>query len=69
MADIVWPEWVLDVCFELPDREQAIIQERLKLVGSFPEMYAVRPSGRFRGNRHFVAGNWVVYYKYRDGTV
>jgi len=38
MADIVWPERVLDVYFELPDREKNIIQERLKLVGSFAEM-------------------------------
>ncbi len=69
MAEIVWPERVLDVYFELPDREQAMIQDRLKLIASFPEMYAVRGSGRFRGNRHFVAGSWVVYYKYRGGTV
>ena len=31
-------------------------------------MYQVQASGRWRGLRRFLAGNWKIYYVYWDST-
>jgi hypothetical protein len=71
MADIIWPEPVWEVFQELPDREQALIVNKLNRLQAFPGMYPVRHTGPrvFRGHRHFVAGDWQVYYRYVGGSI
>jgi hypothetical protein len=71
MASILWSEPVWQVLRQLPEREQALILDKLDLLQSFPEMWPVRDTGPrvFRGHRHFLAGNRQVYYKHVNGTI
>ena len=69
MAQVVWPETILEVLRELPLREREIILEKTEALRSFPKMYPVRGKGRFRHYRWFVAGNWLVYYRLVGDTV
>ena len=69
MAEVLWPESVLQVLMELPDREREIILQKVSLLEEFPRMYPVRMTGRFRSHRWFLAQNWIVYYRVSDDTV
>ena len=69
MAEVVWPESVLKILEELPFREAAQILKKADALEKFPRMYPVRAKGRFRNHRWFMAGNWLVYYRYAGGTV
>ena len=69
MAQILWPESVLDVLLELPEREREIILDKATLLERFPRMFPARMKGRFRGHRWFLAENWIVYYRVSDETV
>jgi plasmid stabilization system protein ParE len=66
-------EWLKSVAElfnqELPTRDQLEILKRLALLAQFPDMYPLRRSGRFRGHRSFVAGNYLVFYKHIGDTV
>jgi hypothetical protein len=69
MAEVFWPQSILDVLLELPDRERELIIEKVDPLASFPRMYPVRASGRFRRHRWFLAANWIVYYRVMGDTV
>jgi len=69
MAEIVWPETVLEVLLELPERERDIILEKVSQLERFPRMYPLRTKGRFRNHRWCLAQNWIVYYRVSDDTV
>ncbi len=69
MAEILWPESVLEVLLELPERERETILEKVSLLERFPRMYPVRMKGRFRNHRWLLARNWIVYYRVADDTV
>ncbi len=69
MAEVLWPESVLQVLMELPDREREIILQKVSLLDESPRMYPVRMTGRFRSHRWFLAQNWIVYYRVSDDTV
>ncbi len=63
MTQVVWPQSVLDILLELPEREPELILEKADQLERFPRMYPVRASGRFRRHRWFLAADWVVYYR------
>jgi mRNA-degrading endonuclease RelE of RelBE toxin-antitoxin system len=69
MAKVYWPESVLEVLSELPERERQIILEKVTLLERFPRMFPIRPKGRFRNHRWFLARDWIVYYRFREGNV
>lgn len=69
MARVVWPESVLDILLELPERERDLILQKTELLERFPRIYPVRVAGRFRRHRWFLAGNWLVYYRVMEDTV
>ena len=63
MANVHWPESVLEVLAELPERERDIIIEKTTLLERSPRMFPMRMKGRFRNHRWFLAQNWIVYYR------
>jgi len=63
MAEIVWPQSIMDLMLEMPQAECARIFEKIHQLETFPEMYPVRASGPFRGHRWFLSGRWLVYYR------
>lgn len=69
MAEVLWPESVLVVLLELPEREREIILEKVSLLEQFPRMFPVRMKGRFRNHRWFSAQNWIVYYRVSDDMI
>ena len=69
MAGILWPESVLEVLLELPEREREIILEKVSHLERFPRMFPVRMKGRFRNHRWFLAHNWIVYYRVSEDDV
>ena len=69
MTEVIWPQNLIDVILEMPDREQTRILEKASQLETFPEMYPVRTSGPFRGHRWFLAGSWLVYYRVVEGKV
>ena len=69
MADIVWPQSILDLLLDLTPKEQEIILEKVRRLEEFPNLYPVRSEGRFRGCRWLLAGNWLVYYRVVGNTV
>ena len=69
MAEVVWPESLLQVLEEMPFREAALILKKADALQKFPRMYPVRAKGRFRSHRWFVAGKWLVYYRYVGSVV
>jgi plasmid stabilization system protein ParE len=69
MVAVFWPEPVWEVLRGLSEREQRLILEKVERLRDFPEMYPLRSEGPFRRCRWFVAGNWLVYYRFASGTV
>ncbi|MBI1955965.1 MAG: hypothetical protein HYS38_06185 [Acidobacteria bacterium] len=69
MAEVIWPQRLVDLVLEMPDREREGIFRKIAHLETFPEMYPVRASGPFRGYRWFLAGSWLVYYRVVEGKV
>jgi hypothetical protein len=69
VARIVWPKYLLDLLDDLPLRDAELIVEKTKVLVRFPRLHPVRPKGRFRRHRWFLAGRWIVYYRMADETV
>ncbi len=69
MARIVWPKAVPDALEELPEREREVILDKVSRLERFPEMYPLRLKGPFRRYRWFLAGNWLVYYRFVDDAI
>jgi hypothetical protein len=69
MAEIVWPQSLIDLVLEMPDRDRHRIFRKVSFLEQFPEMYPVRTTGPFRGHRCLIAGSWLVYYKVVEETV
>jgi plasmid stabilization system protein ParE len=69
MAGVVWPESVLQLLLDLPERDRARVLRKADALQHFPRMYPVRASGPFRNHRWFVAGDWIVYYRVVRETV
>ncbi len=69
MAEVVWPQNLIDHMLEMTDPECRQILDKVTRLGTFPEMYPVRTSGPFRGHRWFVAGSWLVYDRIVEGKV
>ena len=69
MAEVVWPQVVMDVLLNPPQKEQDLILEKVSRLQQFPKTYPVRAKGRFRQHRWLVAGNWLVYYRVVGETV
>ncbi len=64
MAEIVWPQTVVDAMLELPEEDFGVIIRKAEMLRRFPEMYPIRGRGRFRRCRWFLAGKWIVYYQF-----
>jgi plasmid stabilization system protein ParE len=69
VAEVIWPQRLVDLVLEMADRDRDLIFQKIAHLESFPEMYPVRASGPFRGLRFFVAGPWLVYYRVADDKV
>lgn len=69
MAEVIWPQSLIDLMLEMPEPERERILERVSRLESFPEMYPVRATGPYRGHRWFLAGLWLVYYRFAEGRV
>lgn len=63
MAELVWPQTVVDALLELPEKEFGLIIRKAEVLRRFPEMYPIRGRGRFRRCRWFLAGKWIIYYQ------
>ena len=63
MAEVIWPQRLVDLVLEMPDREREKIFHKIAQLELFPEMYPVSTVGPFRGHRWFLAGPWLVYYR------
>jgi plasmid stabilization system protein ParE len=53
---------VEEIFNSLPAPVQAHASESIRLIGVFPEMFAQRRRGVFKGFRYFVAGPYLFYY-------
>ena len=53
---------VEEIFHSLPAPVQALASESFRLIGVFPEMFAQRRRGVFKGYRYFVAGPYLFYY-------
>lgn len=69
MAKIVWPEYIRELLDALPPGDVDLIVEKTKPLKRFPQMYPVRPKGRFRRHRWLLAVRWIVYYRVVDEIV
>ncbi len=69
MAEIIWPQSLIDLVLEMPDREREEVFRSIRFLETFPEMYAIRTVGRFRGYRCVIAGKWLIYYRFLEGKV
>jgi len=69
MAEVIWPQRLVDLVLEMPDRERAPIFQKVAHLEAFPEMYPVRTFGPFRGHRWFLAGSFLVYYQVVEDKV
>ncbi len=69
MAEIVWPQSLIDLMLEMPEPDREEILSRVRRLELFPEMYPVRATGPYRGLRWFVAGSWLVYYRFDAGKI
>jgi hypothetical protein len=69
MAEIVWPQTVIDAMLELPEKDFGVIIRKAGMLRRFPEMYPIRGRGRFRRCRWFLAGKWIVYYQFAGAKV
>ena len=69
MAEVVWPQTVLDALIEMPERDRRLILEKADRLQQYPRLYPVRAKGRFRNHRWFLAGDWIVYDRVMRETV
>jgi hypothetical protein len=69
VSEVVFTDPFLRVFSALSAREQAEIMDKVELLEMFPRMYKRIRGGEFAGCHVFIAGNWLVYYKIRSGTV
>jgi plasmid stabilization system protein ParE len=69
MAEIIWPQTLVDLVLDLPDRDRDLIFRKIARLEEFPKMYPVRTSGPFRGLRFALAGRWLIYYRVADDKV
>lgn len=69
MAEVTWPQRLVDLVLEMPDKDREQIFQKIGLLEAFPEMYPVKTSGPFRGHRCLVAGSWLIYYRFVEGKV
>jgi len=69
MAEVVWPQSLVDLVLEMPDREREQIFQKIARLEIFPEMYPVRTEGPLRGHRWFLAGPWLLYYRIVEGKI
>jgi hypothetical protein len=69
MAEVIWPQRLVDLVLEMPDRDREQIFQKVARLEAFPEMYQVRTVGPFRGHRCVVAGRWLIYYKVIENEV
>ena len=69
MAEVIWPQRLVDLVLEMPDREREQIFQKIAHLEAFPEMNPVRTFGPFRGHRCVVAGPWLIYYRVMEGKV
>ena len=69
MAEVIWPQRLVDLVLEMPDRDRDLIFQKVARLEAFPEMYPVRTVGRFRGHRCVVAGQWLIYYRVVENKV
>jgi len=63
VAEIIWPQSLVDLLLEMPDRDRDMIFHKVSRLETFPELYPIRSHGPFRGHRWFVAGQWLIYYR------
>ncbi len=69
MAEVVWPQSLIDLMLEMPEPERERILKKVGRLEAFPQMYPVRATGPFRGYRWFFAGPWLVYYRVVEAKV
>ncbi len=69
MAKVLWPKVLFEALEEMPEKERQLILEKTALLETFPEMHPRRLKGPFRRYRWFLAGNWLVYYRFVDDIV
>ncbi len=69
MAEVIWPQRLVDLVLEMPDREREAIFRKIAPLETFPQMYPIRTFGPFRGHRWFLAGPFLVYYRVVEGKV
>ena len=68
-TEIFWSQSVLDILEEIRPAELDEIDRDVALLESFPRLYPVKRSGRYRGHRWFACGNWPVFYRFASGKV
>jgi len=66
---VVWSEEVFALLGELSSAQREAILEKIDLLQHFPRLYPVRTRRRFRGYRWFLAGEWIVYYRFVEGAI
>ncbi len=69
MPRVVWSHEAVRIIATLPLPAQVDILAKARLLSEFPEMYPARRRGRFRGQRFFVAYEWLVYYVIQQDAV
>lgn len=69
MPRLVWSSEAVRILATLPPPVQIDILSKSRPLAEFPEMYPVRRRGRYRGQRFFVAFEWLVYYVVQHDTV
>jgi hypothetical protein len=68
-VEVRWTAEALDLLTYLTQSDQRVIFNKASRLQTFPEMYPTCVTGRFSGCRCFVAGNWLVYYRFVSKTV
>jgi hypothetical protein len=63
VAELIWPQSLVDLLLEMPDRDRDQIFRKVSRLERFPEMYPIRSHGPFRGCRWFVSTRWLIYYR------
>jgi hypothetical protein len=69
VTTVVWDEHPLEVLLELSAKEQEVIQDYVRCLEFYPDMYPVRRTGKFRGYRVIPAGEWLIYYRHKGNKV
>ena len=60
---------VEEIFNSLPATVQAQASKFFHLIGVFPEMFARRPRGLFKGYRYFIAGQYNFYYSVSSAEI